>query len=57
MSTNNYKERVKRLKNAISSVLKVDCTQSQAYEIMAKEDNYPNWDALSGTIKKKYSRI
>src|SRR5579875_2847074 len=53
MSTNEYKERVKRLKNAISAVLNVECTQSQVYEIMAKEDNYPNWDAMSGVINKK----
>lgn len=47
---NEYKERVKRLRKAVSSVLNVECTQSQAYELIAKEDNYPNWDALSGCI-------
>ena len=54
MSTNlkEYKERVKRLRSAVSSVLNVECTQSQAYEIMAKEENYPNWDALSASINK-----
>lgn len=49
---NDYKERVKRLKKAVSSVLNVECSQSQAYEILAKEENYPNWDSLSGTINK-----
>lgn len=50
---NNYKERVKRLRKAVTSVLNFECTQSQAYELLAKEENYPNWDALSGTINKK----
>lgn len=52
MNTNDYKERVKRLRKAVSSVLNIECTQSQAYELMAKEENYPNWDALSGSIDK-----
>lgn len=49
---NDYKARVKRLRGAVFSVLNIECTQSQAYELMAKEDNYPNWDALSGSIDK-----
>lgn len=59
MSTNlkEYKERVKRLRSAVSTVLNIDCTQSQAYEIMAKEENYPNWDALSGSITKQSNEI
>jgi hypothetical protein len=48
-----YKERVKRLRNAVTSVLNIECSQSQAYELLAKEENYPNWDALSGTLNKK----
>jgi hypothetical protein len=53
MNTIDYKERVKRLRKAVSAVLNVECSQSQAYELMAKEDNYPNWDAMSGSINKK----
>lgn len=52
MILNDYKARVKRLRGAVLSVLNIECTQSQAYELMAKEDNYPNWDALSGSIDK-----
>lgn len=53
MNTNlsSYKERVKLLRKAVSTVLNVECSQSQAYEIIAKEENYPNWDTLSGIIK------
>lgn len=59
MSTNlkEYKERVKRLRSAVSYVLKVECTQSQAYELIAKEENYPNWDSLSGSIDKQSNEI
>lgn len=52
MEKNELKQRAKRLKTAIFSVLNMDCTQSQAYEIMAKEENFPNWDALSGSLEK-----
>jgi len=54
---NNYKERVKRLRKAVSSVLNVECSQSQAYELIAKEENYPNWDALSGSINKNSKEL
>lgn len=53
----DYKERAKRLRNALSLVLNINCTQSQAYELLAKEENYPNWDSLSGTIKKNENVI
>lgn len=49
---NDYKERVKRLRKAVTSVLNIECSQSQAYELLAKEENYPNWDSLSGVINK-----
>lgn len=49
---NDYKNRAKNLRSAVSSVLNVECTQSQAYELIAKEENYPNWDSLSGTLNK-----
>jgi hypothetical protein len=49
---NDYKDRAKKLRSAVSSVLNVECTQSQAYELIAKEENFPNWDSLSGTINK-----
>lgn len=52
-----YKERVKRLRKAVSTVLGVPCSQSQAYELLAKEENYPHWDALSGVLKQQSSSL
>lgn len=49
---NDYKNRAKNLRSAVSSVLNIECTQSQAYELIAKEENYPNWDSLSGILNK-----
>lgn len=49
---NDYKNRAKNLRSAVSSVLNIECTQSQAYELIAKEENFPNWDSLSGTLNK-----
>lgn len=54
METNRseYKARAKRLRTAIQSTLGIDCTVSQAHELVAKEENFPNWDALSGVAKE-----
>lgn len=49
---NDYKTRAKCLKQAVSSVFDIECSLSQAYELLAKEENYPNWDALSASINK-----
>lgn len=49
MKTNaEYKARAKRLANAIAAVLNKRVTNAQALELVAKEENFPNWDALAG---------
>ena len=49
---NEYKARASRLRAAIQNTLGVDCTSSQALELIAKQENFQNWDALSGTASK-----
>lgn len=43
-----YKVQAKRLGAAINSMFGVPCTSSQSLELLAKQENFPNWDALSG---------
>jgi len=50
-STSTHKERAKRLRVAISKKFYIPCTMAQAYELVALEENFPNWDALSGCSK------
>lgn len=53
MQTNiELKARAKRLKTAIQDVLGVAVSTSQSLELVAKEENYPNWDAASGCSLK-----
>ncbi|HFH4587054.1 TPA: glyoxalase superfamily protein [Pseudomonas aeruginosa] len=39
------KIRAKRLRRAVSVVLGQDIKTSQSLELVAREENYPNWDA------------
>ena len=71
MKTNNteLKVRAKRLRTAIKVVLGVDATNSQALELVAREENFPTWDAASAcygdntsipeqlAIRPKYLRL
>lgn len=57
--TSNLKSRAKRLRSAIQQVLGVKATTSQALELVAKEENYSNWDAAcacSRTQPQKYEK-
>ncbi|EPH9905180.1 glyoxalase superfamily protein, partial [Pseudomonas aeruginosa] len=41
------KIRAKRLRLAISELLGLEIKMSQSLELVAREENYPNWDAAS----------
>ncbi|MBB4865293.1 hypothetical protein HNP46_004174 [Pseudomonas nitritireducens] len=43
------KIRAKRLRNAIEQELGIKPTLAKAYEILAKEDGFPNWDTASAS--------
>lgn len=45
MSAKILKSRAKRLRHAIGQMLGVKVSHSQALELVAKEENYPHWDA------------
>lgn len=55
MITENLKPRAKRLRAAIADVLNVAVTHSQSLELVAKEENYPNWDAACACFAKQTS--
>ncbi len=42
---NTLKPRAKRLRAAIQAMLGVSINHAQALELIAQEENYPNWDA------------
>lgn len=48
----HFKQRAKRLRNALESVLQVKVTHAQSLELVAKEENFPNWDAASGSVAR-----
>jgi hypothetical protein len=43
------KARAKRLRVAINDMIGKSVTSSQSLELVAKEENYPNWDAASAS--------
>ncbi len=47
------KTRAKRLGNAISTMFNIPITHAQSLELVAKEENYPNWDAACKCYGKK----
>lgn len=51
--TNELKNRAKRLRVAIKKTLGVHITLAQSLELVAKEENYPNWDAATGVLRKR----
>ncbi|HGO6836611.1 TPA: glyoxalase superfamily protein, partial [Pseudomonas aeruginosa] len=47
MMNHELKIRAKRLRLAISELLGLEIKMSQSLELVAREENYPNWDAAS----------
>ncbi|MEG0870410.1 MAG: ATPase, T2SS/T4P/T4SS family [Hafnia sp.] len=47
--------RAKRLRTAITKMCQVKITHSQALELVAMEENYPNWDAACASYGKSNS--
>lgn len=45
MTSEALKARAKKLRPAIADMFKVSVTNSQSLELVAKEENFPNWDA------------
>lgn len=45
MTEDSLKARAKRLRSAVQAMFNVDVSVSQSYELLAKEENFPNWDA------------
>jgi chromosomal replication initiation ATPase DnaA len=45
------KLRAKRLRGAIADLLKQEISVAQSLELVALEENYPNWDAASASYK------
>lgn len=48
--TTLLKQRAKRLRNALASDHSLQLTHSQSLELIAKEENFPHWDAASASI-------
>ena len=46
----NLKSRAKRLRPAIEKMFGVSVTHSQSLELVAKEENYPHWDAACASF-------
>ena len=51
MNQTEIKARANRLRNAVSEMFAIKVSQAQAYELIAKEENYPNWDAAAKYLK------
>ncbi|WP_410951016.1 ATPase, T2SS/T4P/T4SS family [Pseudomonas sp. S1(2024)] len=52
MSAKILKSRAKRLRHAIEKMLGIPVSHSQALELVAKEENYPHWDAACAAHPK-----
>lgn len=51
MTSEALKIRAKNLRNAVEGMLHVSVTHSQALELVAKEENFPTWDAACASFK------
>ena len=51
MTSETLKIRAKNLRNAVEGMLHVSVTHSQALELVAKEENFPTWDAACASFK------
>ncbi|SUD13198.1 Uncharacterised protein [Aquipseudomonas alcaligenes] len=56
MTIDTLKPRAKRLRAAVAQMLKVSITHSQALELVAKEENYPNWDAACASVRHQLKK-
>lgn len=52
MTTETLKPRAKRLRAAVAKMFNVVVTHSQSLELVAKEENYPNWDAACASYRR-----
>lgn len=52
MHTENLKARAKRLRAALTQIVNTTITHSQSLELVAREENYPNWDAACASCKR-----
>lgn len=50
MTSETLKIRAKNLRNAVEGMLRVSVTHSQALELVAKEENFPTWDAACASF-------
>jgi hypothetical protein len=51
MTSEALKVRAKNLRNAVEGMFRVSVTHSQALELVAREENYPSWDAACASFK------
>lgn len=51
MTSETLKTRAKKLRNAVEGMFHVSVTHSQALELVAKEENFPTWDAACASFK------
>lgn len=51
--SNALKARAKRLRGALSSNLKFEVSTAQSLELVAREENYPNWDAAASCFERE----
>lgn len=51
MTSETLKKRAKNLRRAVEGMLQVSVTHSQSLELVAKEENFPNWDAACASLK------
>lgn len=47
------KARAKRLRRAVATMFGIPVSIAQSYELLAQEENYPNWDAASKFLGKQ----
>lgn len=50
MTSETLKTRAKRLRPALAEMFKVAVTHSQSLELVAKEENFPSWDAACASF-------
>lgn len=57
MSKTTLKERARRLKSALQDMTGTTVKMSTALELVAREDNFPNWDARSAATRIEGTKI
>jgi Tfp pilus assembly pilus retraction ATPase PilT len=57
MSKTTLKERARRLKTALQDMTGTTVKMSTALELVAREDNFPNWDARSAATRIEGTKI